>query len=114
MNTLKIGQEGIVLHGAPGSAQSESASKPSVKPLQAMRLELEDDVLDHIIRSAQSGGKGVHMSFGKNIVRIFLLVPTSDLLRLTLLTDPRLRKQIQTIDRHSSADTNRNIQLRQW
>ena len=68
MDTLNIAEEGVTLNGAPGFRPGGSANKPSSKPLQAMRLELEDGVLDNILRSARSGGKGVHLSFGKTIV----------------------------------------------
>lgn len=68
MDTLNIPEEGVTLHGAPGSARSEDTSKPPSMPLQAMRLELEHGVLDNVLRTAQSGGKGVHLSFGKTIV----------------------------------------------
>ena len=68
MDILNIAEEGITLSGAPGSRPGGAANKPPSKPLQAMRLELEDGVLDNILRSARSGGKGVHLSFGKTIV----------------------------------------------
>ena len=68
MDIMKIAEAGVSLLGAPRSAASEDGSSTSPKPLQAMRLELDAGVLDNIIRSARSGGKGVHMSFGKTIV----------------------------------------------
>ena len=68
MDTLNIAEEGVTLNGAPGFRPGGSANKTSPKPLQAMRLELEDGVLDNILRTARSGGKGVHLSFGKTIV----------------------------------------------
>ena len=67
MDNFNITEEGVSLFGAPGSVQGEDVVKP-LKPLQAMRLELEAGVLDNILRSARSGGKGVHLSFGKTIV----------------------------------------------
>ena len=68
MDTLNIAEEGVTLNGAPGFRPGGSTNKPTLKPLQAMRLELEDGVLDNILRTARSGGKGVHLSFGKTIV----------------------------------------------
>ena len=68
MDILNIPDDGLTLNGAPGFRPGGSANKPPLKPLQAMRLELEDGVLDNILRTAQSGGKGVHLSFGKTIV----------------------------------------------
>ena len=77
MDTMKIAKAGVSLLGAPGSAVGEDGSSTSPKPLQAMRLELEAGILDNIIRSARSGGKGVHMSFGKTIVSGPIVEPKS-------------------------------------
>ena len=81
---MKIAEEGVSLPAAPGSAVGEDGSSTSPKPLQAMRLELEAGVLDNIIRSSRSGGKGVHMSFGKTIVSS----PTVESKPVTFYSDP--------------------------
>ena len=66
MAPLAIPESGFTLvdsetqHGPP---------KAGDKPIQVMQLDLTDDMLQEILRSARHGGKGVNMSFGKMIVR---------------------------------------------
>ena len=97
MDTIKIAEEGISLLGASGHVHGEDDPKPAVKPMQAMRLELEEGVLDNILRSARSGGKGVHLSFGKTIVIIHPTEPKA----LRFLFNPLYRRSIMGIDPNS-------------
>ena len=92
MGALKIPKEGIALLGGPCSVPAKTDA-PQLKPLQAMRLELEEGILENILRSARSGGKGVHLSFGKTIVSECLKSSLSTLV-LTFYIDSRLRKSV--------------------
>ena len=67
MAQIPITERGLVLAGSPGS---DDANGPSAgtKPQQAMRLDLEDGVLDEILKASRTSGKGVQMSFGKTVV----------------------------------------------
>lgn len=93
---MNIAEEGVSLLGASGHVHGEDDSKPAVKPLQAMRLELEDGVLDNIVRTARSGGKGVHLSFGRTIVISLPIEPEA----LRFLSD--------SLYRHSTTGTDPN------
>lgn len=71
MAALDISSNGLTLLECPGTSGHDHISKTGARVQQAMRLDLEDAVLQNILRSARSGGKGVNLSFGKNIVRFF-------------------------------------------
>ena len=68
MAHITIPAEGLMLHGAPGPHARGDPSKTALLAQQAMRLDLDEGVLQGILRSARSGSKGVHVSFGKSIV----------------------------------------------
>jgi len=70
MTTLDIPSNGLTLREFPSSS-GHDVSKTGGRVQQAMRLDLEDGVLQNILRSARSGGKGVNLSFGKTIVQSF-------------------------------------------
>ena len=70
MAPLTIPESGVTLIESPRSKTDDSTSKPESKPIQAMQLELTDDVLHEILRNARNGGKGMNMSFGKTIVSL--------------------------------------------
>ena len=111
MDIMKIAEGGVSILGAPRSALGEDGSSTSPKPLQAMRLELDAGVLDNIIRSARSGGKGVHMSFGKTIVSGPFVEPKPLNFYSEPFPDTRLRKQIQTAMCNSPRKPDRGLQL---
>ncbi len=67
MGQLSIPEGGLVLAGAPSSNDANGPSA-GTKPLQAMRLDLADGVLEEILKASCNSGKGVHMSFGKTVV----------------------------------------------
>lgn len=67
MTTLDIPTNGLTLLECPGT-NGYDISRTGARVQQAMRLDLEDGVLQNILRSARSGGKGVNLSFGKTIV----------------------------------------------
>lgn len=71
MTTLSIPSSGLTLLGSPGTKDYNDVSKIGGRVPQAMRLDLDDGVLQNILRTARSGGKGVHLSFGKTIVHSF-------------------------------------------
>jgi len=68
MTTLDIPSKGLTLLECPGTNEHNVVSKTGERVQQAMRLDLEDGVLQNLLRSARSGGKGVNLSFGKTIV----------------------------------------------
>ena len=67
MAQIPIPESGLVLAGAPSSNNAKGSSA-GTKPQQAMRLDLEDGVLDEILKASRNNGKGVHISFGKTVV----------------------------------------------
>jgi len=71
MTTLDISSNGLTLLECPGMNAHDDITKTGGRVQQAMRLDLEDGVLQNILRSARSGGKGVNLSLGKTIVRSF-------------------------------------------
>jgi len=71
MATLDISSNGLRLLECPGMNAHDDNTKTGGRVQQAMRLDLEDGVLQNILRSARSGGKGVNLSFGKTIVHSF-------------------------------------------
>ena len=70
MVPLAIPESGLTLVDSAQSQTENGPLKADNKPIQIMQLELSDDVLQEILRSARHGGKGLNMSFGKMIVRI--------------------------------------------
>ena len=68
MIPLAIPESGLTLVDSAQSQTENGPLKADNKPIQIMQLELTDDVLQEILRSARHGGKGVNMSFGKMIV----------------------------------------------
>lgn len=70
MAPLTVPETGLNLLEAPTSITEE---KKESKSLQIMQLDLPDDVLEAIVKSARHGGKGVNVSFGKTIVYIHSL-----------------------------------------
>ena len=67
MGRLAITEGGLTLGRAPGSSDMDGPAA-GTKPPQAMRLDLEDGVLEEILQASRSGRKGVHISFGKTVV----------------------------------------------
>ena len=67
MAQIPIIEGGLVLTGTPSSNSSNGPSA-GTKPQQAMRLDLEDGVLEEILKASRNSGKGVHISFGKTVV----------------------------------------------
>lgn len=68
MANIDIPAEGLTFHGSPAlHFHSDGAPKTISKVKQAMRLDLDEGILQGILRTARSGGKGVHVSFGKSI-----------------------------------------------
>ena len=65
MVPLAIPESGLTL---VDSEIENGPPKADTKPVQIMQLDLTDDMLQEILRSARHGGKGVNMSFGKMIV----------------------------------------------
>ena len=74
MTQLSVPEHGLklleLLDHPPAS--DDGNAKLKAVPAQAMLLELDDNVLHEILRSARHGGKGVNLAFGKSIVRIAL------------------------------------------
>ena len=70
MIPLAIPKTGLTLVDSAQSRTENGPLKADNNPIQIMQLELTDDVLQEILRSARHGGKGVNMSFGKTIVCI--------------------------------------------
>ncbi len=70
MIPLAIPESGLTLVDSVQSQTENGPLKADNKPIQIMQLELTDDVLQEVLRSARHGGKGVNMSFGKMIVCI--------------------------------------------
>ena len=69
MANIDIPANGVALHGSLAPRiHSDGAPKTTSKVKQAMRLDLDEGVVQGILRTARSGGKGVHVSFGKSIV----------------------------------------------
>ena len=112
MTTLPVSGKGLTLLGAPGSNTDNDVSKAGGKVQQAMRLDLEEGVLQNILRSARSGGKGVHVSFGKTIVGLFTILLLFPSAILTLTIDTQLREQIEAIDGFHPSISYRALQLR--
>ena len=63
MDPLLVPKSGIALVGAPNADAKNS--KPDTKPTQVMRLDLAEGMFNELLRSVRSGGKGIHVSFGK-------------------------------------------------
>ena len=100
---LTVPNGGTTLCGIPGSASDDGSSSAKAVP-QAFRLDLEDGVLQNILRSARSGGKGVHVSFGKTIVGPFTTSLVLSELTMALTIDFEFRQQIKAIDRYNTAN----------
>jgi hypothetical protein len=62
----------------PDNDNAESGSMPT----QAMLLDLDDGVLDEVLKIARNGGKGVSVAFGKTIVRL----PIEKFISITIQT----------------------------
>ena len=95
-----------MLHGAPDPHVRGDPSKTASLAQQAMRLDLDEEVLQGILRSARSGSKSVHVSFGKSIVNRFtgsLLLFGSPTITVTI--DTPLWDSVQAISCHYSAYT---------
>ena len=107
---LSVPGKSLSLLGSPGLGTDNDASTTGGAVPQAMQLDLEEGVLQNILRSARSGGKGVHVSFGKTIVSPFtvfvLFYP-----RLNLTIDTQFWESIEAIDRYTTIASNRALQL---
>lgn len=68
MVQLAVPKSGLTLVDSAQSQTENGLLKADNKQIQIMQLELSDDVLQEILRSARHGGKGLNMSFGKMIV----------------------------------------------
>jgi len=90
MATLDISSNGLTLLECPGPSRHDDFTINGGRVQQAMRLDLEDGVLQNILRSARSGGKGVNLSFGKTIVHSFT--------KSYLCSSPRLNSDKQTLN----------------
>ncbi|KAL8831898.1 MAG: hypothetical protein Q9191_000611 [Dirinaria sp. TL-2023a] len=68
MANIDIPAEGLTFQGSPAPLiHGDGLPKTASTVKQAMRLDLDEGVLQGILRTARSGGKGVHVSFGKSI-----------------------------------------------
>ena len=103
MAQITINECGLVLAGAPSS---NTANDPSAetKPPQAMRLDLEDGVLEEILKASRNDGKGVHISFGKTVVCLSTLAFTI-VTNHEFVTDPTYRQQVSPAPHHNSVLT---------
>ncbi|KAI9806437.1 MAG: hypothetical protein M1833_003624 [Piccolia ochrophora] len=63
MPHLSLSDNEFSLHGAPDA--DIGSRKPRSKPIQALTLDLPDDLRDALLRAAQGAGKGIQVSFGK-------------------------------------------------
>ncbi len=99
--TLKDG--GLVLAGAP-SFNTANGPSAGTKPPQAMRLDLEDGVLEDILKASRNDGKGVHISFGKTVVCLEeeSLLTSTKFTNYNFTTDPPHRQQVSPAPHHSS------------
>lgn len=72
MESLLGPKSGIVLLGAPNADTKQS--KLETISTQVMRLDLAEGMLSELLKSVRSGGKGVHVSFGKTPVSLNIIV----------------------------------------
>lgn len=77
MESLLGPKSGIVLLGAPNADTKQS--RLETKSTQVMRLDLAEGMLSELLKSVRSGGKGVHVSFGKTPVSLTIIVITPSL-----------------------------------
>ncbi|KZF24345.1 hypothetical protein L228DRAFT_266690 [Xylona heveae TC161] len=84
MATMKIPESGAILRGAPDT--EIGASKPQTQVVQAMRLNLNEEIVSELARCSRSG-KPIKLSFGKS---------------------PTLRYGTKTLDLAASAEQFRN------
>lgn len=68
MAKILIPQQGLTLVEPSLSKPSDGATKSGNMPTQSMLLDLEDNVLQEILKVARHGGKGMSVNFGKTIV----------------------------------------------
>lgn len=100
MDPLIAPKSGIVLLGAP-SADAKS-SKPDTKSTQAMRLDLAEGMFSELLKSVRSGGKGLHVSFGKTPVSVPTIVSSLAV---------NAAANIIAVHRHSTTGTRRKSSL---
>lgn len=86
MGPIPIPEKGLILEGASTSASPDTVAGAETKS-QVMRLDLANDVLEDIMRASKMG-KDVHMSFGKNVVRLLLYCCITIGIQPYLLTIP--------------------------
>ena len=98
MGQLSIAEGGVVLTGTPSFDQANGLSV-GTKPPQAMRLELMNGALDDILKASRNGGKGVHVSFGKTVVRYEegSLVAFHTIANSICNADPTRRQQVPPV-----------------
>ena len=94
MAPLIIPESGVTLLEIGSSTTDDDTSKLETKPIQAMQLELTDDVVQEILRSARHSGKGMNMSFGKTIVSSVTTLLTSVSAIDTISIDSSLWEQV--------------------
>lgn len=75
MESLLGPNSGIALLGAPNA--DAKYSKLETKSTQVMRLDLAEGMLSELLKSVRSGGKGIHVSFGKTPVSVTIIVYSS-------------------------------------
>ncbi|KAL6713885.1 hypothetical protein ACLMJK_008379 [Lecanora helva] len=65
MAPLNVPETGMTLVDSPRATPADQGT--GNKPLQIMQVDLTDDVLEDIVKSARHGGTGLNVSFGKTI-----------------------------------------------
>lgn len=70
MVLITVPESGLSLVDVASSNVENPPSMTGTKPPQAMRLELTEGVLEEILKGTRIGGKGVHLTFGKTVVRL--------------------------------------------
>lgn len=99
MDPLLGPKSGIALLGAPNA--DARYSKPETKSTQVMRLDLAEGMFSELLKSVRSGGRGIHVYFGKSPVS----VPTAvySLLMNTAANTIHVRRHSTTGPRHNNS-----------
>ncbi len=66
MGSLVVPKTGLALVGANDA--NMGTSKTGSRSTQVMQMILSEDLLEELVKSNRSGGKGMHLSFGKTPV----------------------------------------------
>ena len=69
MQSLVVPAGGLTLTSSPLDNLAADPAKTGVKPMQAIQLDLEANVLDDLVKTVRTGGKEPRLTCGKTTVR---------------------------------------------